>query len=146
MSRNRRWQKYFQDCQAAAGTISPWTVSGRLTRVAGLVMEAVGLKLPVGNSCYVIAPSGQRVDAEVVGFSGDRLYLMPATDVYGLEPGALVMPVEAGAVMGSVTVSLGEEPVLQEPLAALDSVERGGFFRVFWDSIVLFFLKLFGQA
>ena len=98
MSRNRRWQKYFQDCQAAAGTISPWTVSGRLTRVAGLVMEAVGLKLPVGNSCYVIAPSGQRVDAEVVGFSGDRLYLMPATDVYGLEPGALVMPVEAGAV------------------------------------------------
>jgi flagellum-specific ATP synthase len=98
MSRNRRWQKYFQDCQAAAATIAPWTVSGRLTRVAGLVMEAVGLKLPVGNSCYVIAPSGQRVDAEVVGFSGDRLYLMPATDVYGLEPGALVMPVEAGAV------------------------------------------------
>ena len=48
--------------------------------------------------------------------------------------------------MGSVTVSLGEEPVLQEPLAALDSVERGGFFRVFWDSLVLFFLKLFGQA
>ena len=59
---------------------------------------------------------------------------------------AIEAPVEAGAVMGSVTVSLGEEPVLQEPLAALDSVERGGFFRVFWDSIVLFFLKLFGQA
>jgi flagellum-specific ATP synthase len=98
MSRIRRWQKYFQDCHAAAANVAPWTVSGRLTRVAGLVMEAVGLKLPVGNSCYVIAPSGQRVDAEVVGFSGDRLYLMPATDVYGLEPGALVMPVEAGAV------------------------------------------------
>jgi flagellum-specific ATP synthase len=98
MSRIRRWQKYFQDCHAAAANAAPWTVSGRLTRVAGLVMEAVGLKLPVGNSCFVIAPSGQRVDAEVVGFSGDRLYLMPATDVYGLEPGALVLPVEAGAV------------------------------------------------
>lgn len=98
MSRIRRWQKYFQDCHAATANVAPWTVSGRLTRVAGLVMEAVGLKLPVGNSCYVIAPSGQRVDAEVVGFSGDRLYLMPATDVYGLEPGALVLPVEAGAV------------------------------------------------
>ena len=59
---------------------------------------------------------------------------------------AIEAPVEAGAVMGTVTVSLGEEPVLQEPLAALDSVERGGFFGVFWDSIVLFFLKLFGQA
>ena len=33
---------------------------------------------------------GQQVDAEVVGFSGDRLYLMPATDVYGLAPGATV--------------------------------------------------------
>ena len=59
---------------------------------------------------------------------------------------AIEAPVEAGAVMGTVTISLGEEPVLQEPLAALDSVERGGFFGVFWDSIVLFFLKLFGQA
>ncbi|MFO1319743.1 MAG: flagellar protein export ATPase FliI [Burkholderiales bacterium] len=98
MSRERRWQKYFQDCHTALAATAPWTVSGRLTRVAGLVMEAVGLKLPVGNSCYVIAPTGQRVDAEVVGFSGDHLYLMPATDVYGLEPGALVVPIEAGAV------------------------------------------------
>ena len=98
MSRLRRWQKFFQDCHSASSQVAPWTVSGRLTRVAGLVMEAVGLKLPVGNSCFVIAPTGQRVDAEVVGFSGDRLFLMPATDVYGLEPGALVVPVESGAV------------------------------------------------
>jgi len=69
-------------------------VSGRLTRVAGLVMEAVGLKLPVGDSCFVMTPSGQRVDAEVVGFNGDRLFLMPSTDVYGLKPGALVVPVD----------------------------------------------------
>jgi flagellum-specific ATP synthase len=94
----QRWDKYLQDCRAASTQVAPWTVSGRLTRVAGLVMEAVGLKLPVGNSCYVVAPTGQRVDAEVVGFSGDRLFLMPATDIYGLEPGALVVPVEAGAV------------------------------------------------
>jgi hypothetical protein len=57
-------------------------------------MEAVGLKLPVGNSCFVLTPSGQRVDAEVVGFSGDRLFLMPSTDIYGLKPGALVIPVD----------------------------------------------------
>src|SRR5690242_1906985 len=57
-------------------------------------MEAVGLKLPVGNGCYVLTPSGKRVDAEVVGFSGDRLFLMPSTDIYGLKPGALVVPVD----------------------------------------------------
>jgi flagellum-specific ATP synthase len=94
MSRLRRWQKYFEDSRTAVRTSQPFTVSGRLTRVAGLVMEAVGLKLPVGNSCFVLTPSGQRVDAEVVGFSGDRLFLMPSTDVYGLKPGALVIPVD----------------------------------------------------
>jgi flagellum-specific ATP synthase len=94
VSRVRRWQKYFEDCGSALRAAEPLTVSGRLTRVAGLVMEAVGLKLPVGNSCYVLTPSGQRVDAEVVGFAGDRLFLMPSTDIYGLKPGALVVPID----------------------------------------------------
>ena len=94
MSRIRRWHRYFEDCKTAARASQPFTVSGRLTRVAGLVMEAVGLKLAVGNSCFVSTPSGQRVDAEVVGFSGDRLFLMPSTDIYGLKPGALVIPID----------------------------------------------------
>ena len=55
-------------------------------------MEASGLKLATGVNCRVFMPAGQPVDAEVVGFHGDRLYLMPATDIYGLAPGALVEP------------------------------------------------------
>ena len=106
MSRARRWQKYFEDCRTAARATQPFTVSGRLTRVAGLVMEAVGLKLPVGNGCYVITPSGQRVDAEVVGFSGERLFLMPSTDIYGLKPGALVVPIDSAITR---VPRLGEE-------------------------------------
>jgi flagellum-specific ATP synthase len=94
MSSIRRWHRYFEDCRTASRESQPFTVSGRLTRVAGLVMEAVGLKLPVGNSCYIQTPSGQQVDAEVVGFSGERLFLMPSTDVFGLEPGALVIPID----------------------------------------------------
>lgn len=88
---------YLRDCRAAVTQISPWRVSGRLTRVAGLIMEASGLKLATGVSCHVIMTGGQQVDAEVVGFSGDRLFLMPATDVYGLAPGAAV---ETAAVCG----------------------------------------------
>jgi len=57
LSRIRRWQRYFDDCKAAARASQPFAVNGRLTRVAGLVMEAVGLKLPVGNGCYVLTPS-----------------------------------------------------------------------------------------
>lgn len=106
MSRVRHWQRYFEDCRTAVRASQPLAVSGRLTRVAGLVMEAAGLKLPVGNGCYVLTPSGQRVDAEVVGFSADRLYLMPGTDVYGLKPGALVVPVDPAVTR---VPRLGEE-------------------------------------
>ncbi len=83
---------YLRDCQEAVAQVVPWTASGRLTKVAGLVMEASGLKLPTGANCKVYLPGGQQVDAEVVGFHGDRIYLMPATDVYGLAPNAVVEP------------------------------------------------------
>lgn len=83
---------YLRACGQAVERLTPWQATGRLTRVAGLVMEATGLKLPTGESCIVSMPGGQQVSAEVVGFHGERLYLMPATDVYGLGPGALVVP------------------------------------------------------
>ncbi|HEY3326034.1 MAG TPA: flagellar protein export ATPase FliI [Novimethylophilus sp.] len=82
------------NCREALPRISPWMVTGRLTRVAGLVMEAVGIKAPVGSVCVVSLPDGQSVDAEVVGFSGERLLLMPSTDVYGVHPGARVALLE----------------------------------------------------
>jgi flagellum-specific ATP synthase len=82
------------ECREALPRVSPWVITGRLTRVAGLVMEAVGIKAPVGSVCAVSLPDGQKVDAEVVGFSGDRLLLMPATDVYGVHPGARVALLE----------------------------------------------------
>lgn len=55
-------------------------------------MEAVGLKLAVGSGCTIVMPDGSRTEAEVVGFQGDRLYLMPTHDVFGLTPGAKVIP------------------------------------------------------
>lgn len=91
------WNGFLQECGGIVADVSPWVVTGRLTRVAGLVMEAVGLKLAVGGSCTVHLPDGHDVDAEVVGFSGEKLFLMPSTDVYGLVPGARVTPVDTQA-------------------------------------------------
>ncbi|MDP2399263.1 MAG: flagellar protein export ATPase FliI [Burkholderiales bacterium] len=87
-------QKYLQECSQVATATSPLLCSGRLTRVTGLVMEAVGLRLAVGSCCTIELPGGNTVEAEVVGFSDDRLYLMPATDTYGVTPGARVAPME----------------------------------------------------
>ncbi|MHB1354140.1 MAG: flagellar protein export ATPase FliI [Thiobacillus sp.] len=89
-----RWQAYLQDCSELLAIAEPMRLSGRITRVAGLVMEAVGLKLPVGSACAVPLPSGSHLEAEVVGFEGERLFLMPQSDVEGIVPGARVFPVE----------------------------------------------------
>ncbi|MEP7205433.1 MAG: flagellar protein export ATPase FliI [Casimicrobiaceae bacterium] len=67
---------------------------GRLTRVAGLVLEAVGLKVPLGTVCYIEQRGGHVVEAEVVGFAGDRLFLMPFADIQGVSPGAVVRVLE----------------------------------------------------
>ncbi|CAA2109849.1 flagellar protein export ATPase FliI [Variovorax paradoxus] len=73
--------------------VTTTTASGRLTRAVGLVLEAVGLQLPVGSDCLIELPPGnaQRyAEAEVVGFAGERLFLMSQTEVAGLVPGARV--------------------------------------------------------
>ena len=91
----QRWKAYLSDCQSLVSFVEPMQVSGRVTRVAGLVMECVGLRLAVGSACTVPLPNGGRVEAEVVGFEGDRLFLMPQSDVEGIVPGTRVFPVEA---------------------------------------------------
>lgn len=90
-----RWQRFLDGCRMAASSAQPlWSV-GRLTRINGLVMEASGLKLPLGSSCRIFPQSGAPVEAEVVGFSGEKLFLMPSDDVYGLAPGAKIVAFES---------------------------------------------------
>ncbi len=90
-----RWKSFLRDCDSLVGFAEPMQVSGRITRVAGLVMECVGLKLAVGSACTIPMPNGTKIEAEVVGFEGERLFLMPQSDVEGVVPGARVFPVES---------------------------------------------------
>jgi flagellum-specific ATP synthase len=94
-----RWQAYLHDCSELAASVEPMLVSGRVTRVAGLVMEAVGLKLAVGSACTVPLANGAKIEAEVVGFENDRLFLMPQSDVDGVVPGTRVCPVEVAELL-----------------------------------------------
>ncbi len=89
-----RWSEFLQTCREQARQAAPFQLSGRLTRINGLVMEATGLKLPLGSGCHIQVPSGGTVEAEVVGFSGEKVYLMPSEDVYGLAPGTQVTALE----------------------------------------------------
>ncbi len=78
--------------------------SGTLVRLVGLRMEARGIMAPLGACCEVSDPSGHRIEAEVVGFNDQTLYLMPFTEPLGIGPGASVR-----VVSHSASVCLGNE-------------------------------------
>jgi len=67
-------------------------VEGILTRMVGLTLEAAGCQAPIGARCDVVTPAGQTVETEVVGFAGEKLYLMPTSDIRGLVPNSRVIP------------------------------------------------------
>ena len=65
--------------------------SGKLVRVVGLTLEAKGIIAPLGAHCQVEhIDLGTYIDAEVVGFHDDVIYLMPYTEPGGVGPGARV--------------------------------------------------------
>ncbi|MDE2400495.1 MAG: flagellar protein export ATPase FliI [Burkholderiales bacterium] len=90
-----QWNRFLGDLDSCATTPLPLENQGKLVRVAGLVLEAAGLRLPVGAVCEIHSETRletQPVLAEVVGFAGDRAYLMPTAEVHGLSSGARVVP------------------------------------------------------
>ena len=64
--------------------------SGTLVRLVGLRLEARGIMAPIGACCEVVGLSGQRIEAEVVGFADKTIYLMPFSEPTGIGPGATV--------------------------------------------------------
>ena len=94
---HQAWHGFLESCREAAAQSKPLLPSGHLTRINGLVMEAAGLKLPLGSSCRILPLGGSPIEAEVVGFNGERLFLMPSEDVYGLSPGARVVALDPPA-------------------------------------------------
>ncbi|MGL4753459.1 MAG: flagellar protein export ATPase FliI [Aeromonadaceae bacterium] len=103
------------------------SVAGKLTRVVGLTLEAVGCRAAVGSLCRIETLDGS-LEAEVVGFAGDKLYLMPSEQLKGVIPGAKVTPVgeEQGmpvgmALLGRVIDGVGEPLDGLGPILTADS-------------------------
>ncbi len=92
VERGQRWQRYLNDLQDYAALAQPLNSVGTLLRVTGLVLEAAGVRVPVGSVCDVLSEGQPPVSAEVVGFNGDRAFLMPTGEVLGLTSGARVVP------------------------------------------------------
>ncbi len=101
-------------------------VAGRLVRVVGLTLEAVGVKAHVGSQCIVETAHGDLL-AEVVGFAQDITYLMPEESLRGVLPGARVLPIASKsqlplsmALLGRVIDGVGKPLDGKGPIKASD--------------------------
>ena len=102
----QRWQDFLATAQQRIARRDSLPVQGSLTHVAGLVLEASGIRTPVGAQCLVASRGQTGVLAEVVGFSDRNAFLMPAGDIQGLTRGARVTPL----MPFSPLVKLGDVP------------------------------------
>ncbi|MGY4878829.1 flagellar protein export ATPase FliI [Vreelandella aquamarina] len=112
----QRWQTALQRTQARVGQLPLYRASGRVVRATGMVIEVIGLKVAVGSACLIELPgrdgrlgtSAHHAEAEVVGFSGDKLYLMPLEEISGLMPGARVSPLGDSGGQSARRFPMGE--------------------------------------
>ena len=89
---NKVWKDQLSQMQSRIEVIKPIIVEGRLNRMVGLTLEAVGCQAVIGSRCLVKSQSSKPVEAEVVGFSGEKLFLMPTGNIRGIHPDATVIP------------------------------------------------------
>src|SRR4051794_37747362 len=77
--------------------VAPRRESGRVTEVTGLVVRASVPGVRIGELVTITSTSAARSDgaplrAEVVGFRGDEIVLMPLGEATGIGPDSLVTP------------------------------------------------------
>lgn len=85
--------------------VSSYETYGKVTQVVGLVIEAIVPEAALGGLCAIYATwDSEPVYAEVVGFKGERVLIMPLMDVRGIRPGSRVKVVESQSY-----ISVGEE-------------------------------------
>lgn len=91
-NRSQNWLKRLKKYESRIDESQISCVEGKLTRMVGLTMEAMGCHAPIGARCIVVDSNNAHVEAEVVGFSGEKLYLMPTGELRGIMPNARVIP------------------------------------------------------
>lgn len=91
---------------------------------------------------------GGEQNAVSLGVPDDVVLTVPRGSVKSLSANmdiqkVIEAPLEVGSKVGVLKIENGDEVVQEIPLVATQAVEAGGFFKRLWDSVSLFFTKLF---
>ena len=105
--RAKAWAESLVQARERVAGVREFVVEGTLNRMVGMTLEAVGCEAAVGGRCLIDTAEGKQVEAEVVGFSGDKLFLMPTGDIRGIMPGARVIPTRSASEVAVGEALLG---------------------------------------
>ncbi|WP_428908663.1 flagellar protein export ATPase FliI [Niallia sp. Krafla_26] len=98
------------------GTLDAFKRYGRVKQVVGIMIESQGPESSIGDVCLIHVQQRNKkvIKAEVVGFKGENVILMPYTSVNEIAPGSFVeatlkpLEIKVGpALIGNVVDSLG---------------------------------------
>ncbi len=127
------WLQQIQEYQSRLAEPPDIVVEGKLNRMVGLTLEAVGCQAAVGARCIVDSPGSESIEAEVVGFANERLFLMPTGSIQGIRPNARVIPTErvyeapvGEALLGRVLDGAGRPLDGKGPLRVKDKMPLSG--------------------
>ena len=115
-------------------SLPPPSHIGSLVRVVGLTFEAKGINAPLGAICEIKNENTMKVvQAEVVGFQNDTLYLMPFSEATGIGPGSSVEIISNDAqaevgnnLLGRIIDARGLPLDEKEPIKCENSVSLKG--------------------
>ena len=132
-NRTAQWLERLEPYQRRLQEAPELVVEGKLSRMIGLTLEAEGCRAAIGSLCQVVTKTGKTIGAEVVGFSGGRLFLMPTGDTHGLDPGCRVIPLGKNSLanvgfglLGRVLDGAGKPLDNKGPLATEAKVSLAG--------------------
>ncbi len=108
--------------------VQPYRAEGVVLRVVGLAVESEGPPCAIGDECLVMSADGSVLSrAQVVGFSGSRVFSMPVDRLHGVSVGARVVALGRRPTIGVGEHLLGRvldadgRPMDNRPLAAADT-------------------------
>lgn len=70
--------------------LSPVRVDGKVSQIAGMIIEASANSGSIGDLCYIHTGRQKQIKAEIVGFRDNRILLMPLGETTGVAPGSRV--------------------------------------------------------
>ena len=81
---------FLNNCNQVLSNVETMQFAGRVVKVTGLVIEVSGIELSVGSTCVIPLSDNKSIEAEVVGFDKQKLFLMPQGSTEGISPGTKV--------------------------------------------------------